>query len=1181
MSDSQINPWKIIESYFRDNHLRRLVRHQLESYNDFVMKKIPDTIRMFNPIQVRTCQPDSDDKDADSTCIDAYVDILNFRLLRPKINENTGAIQLMFPSKARQRNFTYASTMIVDVRIKYVYYKKSSPQVTTTHHSELTGIHLGKLPIMVRSAVCLLEVQGGKSSQELGECRLDPGGYFIISGSEKTALVQERAAENMVQCFNTGKSTTRWDWMAEIKSVPDKKAISPKQLSLAMAAKDNGWGPSISVIIPRLKSPIPIQILFRAYGIVTDQEFCQLIVAACGADLPIEKENIVLEKLKGSVIEANSVLTVSDALCYLGDNALYTLYSNDDQDIEERKLEFGKEILKTDVFPHCTKFEDRVYFLAYMTSRLVRVSLGWDKPTDRDCYINKRLDMSGVLLNNLFRNYYNKMVKDLQKQLGREIQNGSWQSTEDYDSIVTQTNIYKIVKASTLENGLKRALATGDFGIKHNQNTNKVGVAQVLNRLTYIASLSHLRRVNTPIDKSGKLIPPRYLHPSSWGFLCPAETPEGHSVGVVKNLSYMTHLTIASDTSTVYDIVSGHIIPLSEMNREQLKCFVKVFINGAWLGNVDDAWNLYTLLKRKKMSGEINIYASIVFDYSSLELRVCTEGGRPCRPLLRVKNNKLVIDSIDPMKLNDSNNRLDWDKLTSSIASGTASIEYVDPSEQNAAMIAMFPNKLVVGNKHKIYNYTHCEIHPSTMFGILASCIPFLEHNQSPRNTYQCAMGKQAMGVYVTNYVDRLDKTAFVLTYPMKPLVDTRVMDILGLHKVPSGEQVIVAIMTHTGYNQEDSILFNEASIKRGLFQATIFTTVRDEDKKVSGDEEIRGRPNKLQTKGLKFANYDKVGVNGVIPNDVRVDNRDILIAKSLPIREARNDLTQSIRYQDQSIMYRTQELSYVDKTFIQRNGEGYNFCKVRVRNLREPAIGDKFSSRHGQKGTIGNIIPEEDMPFTGDGMRPDIIINPHAIPSRMTIAQLKETLVGKLILNIGCFGDGTSFGEVDINKVRTGLSQYGFESSGEEVFYDGCTGEIMKANVFCGPAFYQRLKHMVKDKIHSRSHGPKINLTRQPAEGRRRDGGHRFGEMERDCMCSHGAAAFTKGRLMDASDKFSTYVCKRCGTFAAFNNKKHIHICRRCDNRIDFAHVQIPYACKLLFQELETMNVAPRIITE
>jgi DNA-directed RNA polymerase II subunit RPB2 len=437
------------------------------------------------------------------------------------------------------------------------------------------------------------------------------------------------------------------------------------------------------------------------------------------------------------------------------------------------------------------------------------------------------------------------------------------------------------------------------------------------------------------------------------------------------------------------------------------------------------------------------------------------------------------------------------------------------------------------------------------------------------------------MGVYVTNYDRRMDKTAYILTYGMRPLVDTRLMNFVKLNKIPSGAMVVVAIMTYSGYNQEDSIIFNKGSLDRGLFSATILHTEKDEDKKIHGDEEIRCKPDVSKTSGIKFGNYNKLTNQGIIPQNSLIENKDIILGKVVPIKENRNDHTKIIKYRDQSRAYRTNEECYVDKNYINRNGEGYTFAKTRIRAYRVPDIGDKFSSRHGQKGTIGNVLDEEDMPFTSKGIRPDIIINPHAIPSRMTIGQLKETLLGKVLLELGLFGDGTSFGEFPIKDICKLLQSHNYEKHGNEILMNGMTGEQLETDVFIGPVFYQRLKHMVKDKQHSRSHGPMVNLTRQPAEGRAREGGLRFGEMERDCMVSHGCARFTKGRIYDASDKFVVHSCNKCGMMAIFNNSKSIHHCRICNNRTDFSRLNLPYACKLLFQELITMNIAPRLISE
>lgn len=1162
-------PWNIIESYFEGQHLERLVRHQLESYNNFVDHQITKTIDMFNPVHIAS------EQDLDPVLkkhsLEIFVTFENFNIYRPQIHENNGAIKLMFPQEARLRNFTYASAMTIDINIKYVIRTGKELENTQTVYKTLSQIHIGKLPIMVKSKICVLNQYKHFEHAQTGECGFDTGGYFIMNGSEKTVLGQERAAENRVMCFNVSKNNTKYSWVAEIKSVPDFKCISPKQINLMFSSKNNGFGFPIDVQLPRIKQPVPLFVVFRALGVIADKEICEKIL------LDIKNKDLLLA-LQASIIEANKYLTKDECIRYITTFAMYTPINMDKDTGATKKHEFTMDVLNNDLFPHCHNITQKTYFLGYMTNKLLQAATGLVKQDDRDSYINKRVDLTGTLLNNLFRNYFNKLVKDMEKQVIREINNGSWKSTDDYENIINLTNIYKIIKSTTIENGLKRALSTGDFGIKQ-VNSNKVGVAQVLNRLTYVSGLSHLRRISTPTDKSGKLIPPRKLHNTTWGFLCPAETPEGQSVGLVKNLAYMTHITGHSNSPSLYDYILPNIIQLDDPALTNVYNRVKVFINGAWVGISNNPNELYMTLKDKKHKGIINIYTSVVFDYKNQEIRVCNDSGRLSRPLLRIKDNNVLITNtiIDKLKTGV----LNWDSLLTSTTLDEAVLEYVDPEEQSLSLIATKP-KDIVAKSDMIHKYTHCEIHPSTIFGVLASCIPFPEHNQSPRNSYQCAQGKQAMGVYVTNYENRMDKTAYVLNYPSRPLVDTRIMNLLQLNKIPSGGNIIVAIMTHTGYNQEDSLLFNQGSVDRGLFLTTIYHTEKDEDKqKINGDEEIRCKPDASKTKGMKIGNYNKVNSKGVIPENTLVENRDIIIAKVTPIKENRNDPTKVIKFEDQSKIYKTTEETYVDKTYIDRNGEGYNFAKVRLRTVRKPGIGDKFSSRHGQKGTIGNIIPECDMPFTSAGVKPDIMINPHAIPSRMTIAQLKETVLGKVLLELGLFGDGTSFGDFEVKDICNELINCGYEAHGNELMYNGLTGEQIECSVFMGPAFYQRLKHMVNDKAHSRAIGPMVNLTRQPAEGRSRDGGLRFGEMERDCVASHGATRFMRGRMYDSSDKYSVYVCKKCGHIASYNDKMHIHHCRMCDNRTDFSYVEIPYACKLLFQELNTMNVAPRIITD
>jgi DNA-directed RNA polymerase II subunit RPB2 len=1176
-------PYQIIESYFEGKHLDRLVRHQIESYNNFVNYQIQRTIDMFNPVKIHSDNDYIAEKQL--YMLECFVTFNNFKLYPPQIHENNGATKIMLPQEAKLRNFTYASTMTVDIDIEYVVRNTECMDTPRIIKRTMPKINIGKMPIMLKSSICVLNQNNNFTNSQLtGECNMDCGGYFIIKGSEKTVLGQERAAENRIYCFNSKKST-KWSWTAEIKSVPDFKCISPKQVEMMISSKNNGFGHGIYVNIPRIKQPIELFILFRAIGIITDKDICKHILL----DLDDKDSAICLQRLHASIVDANDYLTQEDAIKYITTYALYTPINMDKETGLIKKREFTVDILENDLFPHCKTQNQKVYLLGYMAAKLISASLDWISADDRDSYLNKRIELTGTLLNNLFRNYFNKLVKEMQKQVVREINTGSWRSSEDYGNIINMTNIYKIMKSTTIENGINRALSTGDFSIKQS-NSSKVGVAQVLNRLTYVSSLSHLRRINTPLEKSGELIAPRKLHNTTWGFLCPAETPEGQSIGVVKNISYMAHITIPTNSSALYEYVKPFIVSFDDIaDPNELYGKVKVFVNGAWQGITNVPDELYKDLKQKKYTGIINIYTSIIFDYKTLEIRVCSDGGRLTRPVLRVRDNKALITGDIINSLVDR--KLTWNDLLTNCNIDEAVVEYIDPEEQNHAMIAMKSKDSYLQPTSGHFDYTHCEIHPSTIFGVLASCVPFPDHNQAPRNTYQCAMGKQAMGVYATNYDQRMDKTAYVLNYPSRPLVDTRIMNFLHLNKIPSGTQIHVAIMSHTGYNQEDSVLINKSSIDRGLFLATIYHTEKDEDKNIIRDEIIRCKPDPAKTKGIKFGNYDKLNADGFLPVNERVENRDVIIAKIVPIKENRNDPTKTVKYEDQSKTYRTTEDTYVDKNFTGRNGDGYNFAKVRMRVLRKPTFGDKFSSRHGQKGTAGNIIPECDMPFTASGLRPDIIINPHAIPSRMTIGQLKETLLGKVLLQLGMFGDGTSFGNLDVKTISAELLKLGYESYGNELMYNGLTGEQLETNIFIGPVFYQRLKHMVSDKQHSRSIGPMVNLTRQPAEGRSRDGGFRIGEMERDVMIAHGMTRFCKERMYDVSDKYNVHVCKKCGMIASYNDGKQsklhtsgdfsIHFCKTCDNRTDFAKVDIPYAYKLMSQELQTINIVPRIITE
>ncbi|KAK6432846.1 DNA-dependent RNA polymerase II, partial [Oleoguttula sp. CCFEE 5521] len=639
---------------------------------------------------------------------------------------------------------------------------------------------------------------------------------------------------------------------------------------------------------------------------------------------------------------------------------------------------------------------------------------------------------------------------------------------------------------------------------------------------------------------------------------------------------------------------------------------------------------LMEVLHDIRRKGLISFECTIIRDVREREIKIFTDAGRVMRPLFVVDNDPKSVNRGNLMLQREHVDKLKNDVviLSSGELEGASEeerderlfgwkglvkngiVEYLDAEEEETAMIIMSPDDLDEHNNVRagfpVYDgtqddphrrikpkpnpsirlWTHCEVHPAMILGICASIIPFPDHNQSPRNTYQSAMGKQAMGITLTNYNVRMDTMANVLYYPQKPLATTRSMEFLKFRELPAGQNAIVAIACYSGYNQEDSVIMNQSSIDRGLFRSLFYRAYIDQEKRVgmSVVEQFE-KPIRQDTLRMKHGTYDKLDDDGLVAIGTRISGDDIIIGKTAPIAPDAEELGQRTKLhvkRDVSTPLRSTENGIVDQVLLTTNTEGLRFAKVRTRTTKVPQIGDKFASRHGQKGTIGITYRQEDMPFTADGIVPDIIINPHAIPSRMTIAHLIECLLSKVGALRGQEGDATPFTDVTLTTISSILKDYGFQQRGFEVMYNGHTGKKLAAQVFLGPTYYQRLRHMVDDKIHARARGPLQILTRQPVEGRARDGGLRFGEMERDCMISHGASSFLKERLLDVSDAFRVHICEICGLMTPVANlSKGQFECRPCRNKTKIAQVVVPYAAKLLFQELAAMNVAVRMFTD
>lgn len=1154
----------VINAYFEE---KGLVRQQLDSYDEFIRSTMQEVVEESLPIELF---PEPVAEDGVFIRKKIKIKFGQIYIGGPLMEEaDSDEPEWMFPNMARLRNLTYCAPLFVDVH-KTVSVMNDDGTDLEIEEDTSERLPIGKVPIMLKSFFCHLTLNErtahDKTLIDFGECTYDQGGYFVINGGEKVLVAQERMSSNQVYVF-PGKGGT---WVSEIRSMIDGSTRPTGALYIKLVKPAKGQALSGNVLratIPYIRQEIPVVIIFRALGFVSDRD---ILLHIC-YDF---NDTAMMELLRPSLEEAFVIQNQEVALDWIGKRGT-TVGAP-----KAKRIAYAKQILQKEMLPHLGVEPNgevkKAFFFGYIIHKLLNTVLGRREFDDRDHYGNKRMDLAGPLMGSLFRQLFAKLRKEVTIYLQKKIEENK------------EFQLRFAVREDTLTKGLKYSLATGNWGADRKGTPSKTGVSQVLHRITFASTLSHLRRLNSPVGRDGKLAKPRQLHNTHWGMVCPAETPEGHACGLVKNLALMSTISVGTSSGLILDFleegIGGTMDSLEDVDARDIPNTTKIFVNGCWVGVHRDPKSLIKALRDLRRKVNLPIEVSIVWNVQDKEIHLSSDAGRCCRPLFIVEGDSLRIKKHHIQSLKDSDfNNSDKRRFTELVSKGL--IEYIDTNEEETTMIAMSIEELYKAKQHKHLAYTHSEIHPSMILGVCGSIIPFPDHNQSPRNTYQSAMGKQAMGIYITNFLIRLDTLGHVMLYPQKPLVKTRSMEYLYFSEMPAGQMCIVAIMTYSGYNQEDSTIFNQSSIDRGLFRTMFYRSYRDSEKKqMSSMSEEFCKPNRNTCLGMRNAMYEKIDEDGLIAPGVRVSGGDVIIGKTTPIPELPDSMIgrRAARQtkKDSSTFVRSSESGIVDQVILTTNETGLKFVKVRVRSLRLPQIGDKFASRHGQKGTIGITYRQDDMPWTVEGITPDIIINPHAIPSRMTIGHLIECLMGKVVANTGKFGLATPFVDTTVDEVSKTLHACGYQGRGNEVMYNGQTGKKLEAQIFFGPTFYQRLKHMVDDKIHSRARGPLQVLTRQPVEGRARNGGLRFGEMERDCMISHGAAQMLRERLFHHSDKYRVHVCDFCGLICIAKLSKSAFRCGGCENTTQISQVFMPYACKLLFQELMAMSVAPRMYT-
>jgi len=1109
MIDSTNKRWVIINDILtRDG----VAKQHLTSFDEFLKKGLQEIIDEINHIDIENAE------------YPYKIQLGRIQFKQPRMMELDGSITHITPAEARMRNVSYIAPLMLEANV-----------IEDGKTLETRFIHIGDIPVMVKSDACILRNFSEQKLIDHAEDPSDPGGYFIINGSERVIVGLEDLSYNKI-IVDAEKVGGKKVYKAKVYS-----SIVGYRAKLELVLKEDGL---VVARIPGSPVDIPVVTLMRALGLESDKEIASAVSMV--DDIQNELE---------SSFEKTDVTTSKDAIVYISKRIAPGM-------LEEFQIKRAETLLDWGLLPHLGKQpenrKEKTQFLGEAVCKLLELKLGWIRPDDKDHYGNKVVKFAGQMLADLFRTAFRNLVRDMKYQLERSGQKRGINA------------VSAAIRPGIITDKLNNAIATGNWG------RGRVGVTQLLDRTNYLSTISHLRRVQSPLSRTQPNFEARDLHSTHFGRLCPSETPEGSNCGLVKNLALSAIISESVSSEEVveklYEIGTSHF---SEVKDSVKKDGTRVFVDGKLIGFHKDGEKLAYSLRELRRSSKLHPHIGISIhqpeeENATKRLYVNCNAGRVLRPLIIIKDGK---STFSPDLL---------DKITKKLVSWTdlirmGVIELVDANEEENCFITF-------EEKH-VKKHTHLEIFPSAILGAGASIIPYPEHNQSPRNTYESAMAKQSLGFSTPMMNTSTYVRQHSMLYPQTPIVTTKAMGLLGLEKRPAGQNCVVAVLPFDGYNIEDAIVLSKSSVDRGLGRTFFYRIYEAESKQYPGgmrdnfeipnaDDNLRGY------KGEK--SYRLLEDDGIVATESSVSGGDILIGKTSPPRfmeEYRDQESRGPYRRDTSIGVRPSESGVVDTTVLTQSTEGGKMFKVRIRDMRLPEIGDKFASRHGQKGVVGLLAKAEDLPYTADGISPDVLINPHAFPSRMTVGMMMESITGKAAAIRGKKVDASAFVGEKMDDVKGVMEDAGFKYSGKEIMYDGKTGKQFPVEVFIGVVYYQKLHHMVADKIHARARGQVQMLTKQPTEGRARGGGLRFGEMERDCIIAYGASMILKDRLLDESDKTDIFVCERCGLVAYHDVKQRRFYCRVCVDKGKVSSVSVAYAFKLLLQEMSSLAIAPRLL--
>lgn len=1204
----------LIHKYFT-TQLTPLTKHHLDSYDQFLERDLRYIIASKNPLVILKNHKAQRGSNVYKYKIEIDFggrDASEIRIGTPTLQLNKGQdIRALFPNEARLRNLNYAVPieMNVYVKVTIALEGEAEPLVETI---KLENMNLCNFPLMLHSQYCILNGKSPAVLSEMGECPQDQGGYFIVDGSEKVLVTRQEGAFNTLW-ITPQPADENVAYFCSITSLnPTSREVrkvnfywTREKIAMTRGFKKQSVLKQsvLEVQIPYVLKPIPIFVLFRAMGIETDKEILQLIFP----DFKQPEAEYMADMLIPSINAAAPFLDSYSAIQYI--KSLTKGFS----------VYHVMDILHNQLFPHVEDYPGaRAAFLADCVRKILRVARGLDQPASRDDVRNSRLLTSGFLCQMLFQNIYKTYLQKVTRTIDEMFNyNESEYTDSNFLNIFAESNRRAVFSYGFMTEGVMRG-----FKGKWMTGANKEeqGVLQELSRLSYLDFISHLRHAVLNFDTSMKLAGPRHLRGSQYGYFCTSETPSGASIGITKNLTIMTSISngMIPTEFTKWLFSRGGVVQCNMMTPQLAAVMIPVYLNSGIIGYTGEPKLLTRVLRLLKRTGCLPPLSSSGFSIPERRIFIYTDDGRPLRPLICFHQrgkfpdpNKfkgswrdLVVGTLPQTEGIPIKSRA-WidplaEKATVSLEEYEAAlvehqgvIEYLDPSEQNEALISNVP-------EHILPETTHMEVHPSTILGLLGNCIPYPNHNQSPRNQLSASQSKQSLSIYATNFANRFDNTANVLCYGQAPLSRTIYQDYFGDGKMTYGQNIILAMGTYGGYNQEDGIIMNADALARGQFRSLNFRSyeTREEDDNMAKIQMRIGNPKSVPAwMDLKpNLDYTMLDENGYIKVGSYVTQTTVIVGRYM--------MSESGKISDASLTPQVWTRGRVESVVVTVNNLGFRLVKVRVAQDRVPELGDKFSNRHGQKGTLNVMYRGHDMPRTADGITPDMIMNPTALPSRMTIGQILEMMFGNVAAELGAIANTTAFMNDGSPHEVLGniLERLGLNRLCNQVLYNGITGEQIQADIYMGVVYGMRLKHMTEDKWNARGQGRKEMRTHQPTGGRGNEGGLKIGEMDRDAILAHAISSFLQESMMARSDGTEFIVCNGCGTIPIYNEKENLYLCPLCDGPIQFighkefnlepipppvrsgatfSRIEIPYASKLWIQEMETFgNVSMRILT-